>query len=307
MKLLGKPELTTFVQFLAFAFLYNPLSKPRSLFENELSFFRARFPLVFAQLIGGIVGISLAYFDFGIWSLLWWRISTFSVEVLIIWLIAPYRPKLAWNYNVLIGILNFGWPLIGSSLLVFVCWNIDYYIVGRLLGEEQLGYYWLAFQTSHYFLKAKNAINSVVFPVFSKLGNKSDIKKSFEILTRITAIIYMFPTIIVLVIGEELIEFIFGAKWLPATTAFQIFMVLTTLRAVVSYWDPVFWFYGKTKILFYMAIINSIVIVFIGYFATILYGIEGMSFTVLFSMLFVTPLIMYYLKKLINVSYVNIL
>ena len=263
--------------------------------------------MVIAQLIGGIVGVSLAYLDYGIWSLLWWRFSTIALEALIIWLITPYRPRLALNCDILKGVVNFGWPLLGSSILVFFYWNIDYYIVGQLLGEKQLGYYWLAFQVSHYFLKAKAAIISVVFPAFSRMGNETDIKKGFEILTRLTAIIYMFPTIIVLVLGEDLIRFIFGPKWLPATTAFKIFMVLTTLRAVTSYWDPVFWSYGKTKFLFLLTILNSVFIAGFGYFATGLYGIEGMSLVVLLSIIMITPIAGSYLKKLINTSYAKIL
>ncbi len=307
MKLLGKPELTRFVQFLTLLFLYNPFAKPRSLFERKLSFFKASFPMVTAQLIGGIVGVSLAYFDYGIWSLLWWRFSTMASEVLIVWLITPYRPRLAWNRDILKGVVSFGWPLLGSSILVFFYWNIDYYIVGRLLGEEQLGYYWLAFQVSHYFLKGKASIISVVFPAFSRMGNDTDIKKGFEILTKLTAIIYMFPTIIVLVLGADLIGFIFGPKWLPATTAFKIFMILTTLRAVTSYWDPVFLSYGKTKFLFSLAILNSVFIGGLGYFATKLYGIEGMSLVVLLSIIMITPIAGFYLKKLINTSYTKIL
>jgi len=307
MKLLGKPELTRFVQFLSLLFLYNPFSKPRSILERNLSFFQARFPMVIAQFIGGIIGISFAYFGYGIWSLLWWRFSTIAGEALIIWLIVPYRPRLVWNCDIIKGVLSFGWPLLGSSILVFFYWNIDYYIVGHLLGEEQLGYYWLAFQLSHYFLKVKRSIVSVVFPAFSRMGNEADIKKGFEVLTRLTAIIYMFPTIIVIVLGDELIEIIFGPKWLPATTTFQIFMVLTCLRAVTSYWDPVFWFYGKTKFLFSLTILNSIFITGVGYFVTKIYGIEGMSLVVLLSIIIITPIAGSYLKRLINTSYTKIL
>jgi len=307
MKLLGKPELTKFVQLLSCVFLYNPLSKPRSLFERELSFFRAKLPMVMGQLIGGLTGIILAYLGYGVWSLIWWRIVTFASEVVIIWCIIPYKPRLAWNGDILRGITSFGLPLLGSGVLVFFYWNIDYYIVGHLLGEKQLGYYWLAFQVSHYFLKVKTAVISVVFPAFSRMGNEADIKKGFEILTRLTAIIYMFPTIIVLVLGEDLIKFIFGAKWLPATTVFQIFMILTTLRAMTSYWDPVFLYYGKTKFLFSLTILNSVVIAGFGYLATRLYGIVGMSLVVLLSIMLITPIAGFYLKKLINISYVQIL
>lgn len=299
MKLLGKPELTRFVQFLTLLFFYNPFSKPRSLFERKLSFFKAKFPMVIAHLIGGIVGVSLAYFNYGIWSLLWYRVVTTASEVLIIWLITQYRPRLAWNRDILKGVVSFGWPLLGSSILVFFYWNIDYYIVGHLLGEKQLGYYWLAFQVSQYFLKVKEAIISVVFPAYSRIGNEADIKKWFEILVRLTAIIYMFPTIIVLVLGEDLIKFIFGSKWLPATTAFKILMVLTTLKAVTNYWDPIILYKGKTRIQFYMSIYGIISVSGLVYVLCSHYGINGAAFGVLLAHTIGTILMAIVIRKYI--------
>lgn len=305
--LLGKPELTRFVQLLVLISFYNPLSKPLSIFERDLAFFKAKFPMVLAQLIGGLITVSLAFFGLGIWSLILWRLIIPTLEALIIWKIIPTRPKLALNRKILKGVIDFGWPLLGSSILVFFYWNIDYYIVGSLLGKDQLGYYWLAFQVSHYFLKAKVAIMSVVYPAFARMDNERYIKKSFEILTKFTAIIYMLPTIIILVSGKELIAFIFGTKWLPATTVFKIFMVLITLRAVTSYWDPIFLYHGKTKFLFLLTILNSIFISVAGYFATKAYGIEGMASAVLLSIIMITPIAAFILKKLIDISYTKIL
>src|SRR3989339_895018 len=117
MKLLGKPEQTQFVQFLSLLILHNPFSKPRSLFEQKLSFFKARIPSVVAQIGGGVIGISLAYFKYGIWSLLWWRFSSIALEAMIIWIITPYRPKIVFNYSILKGVVSFGWPLLFSSIL----------------------------------------------------------------------------------------------------------------------------------------------------------------------------------------------
>jgi len=307
MQILGKPELSLFVQFLAFSFLHNPFSKPRCLFERELKFFKAKFPMVAAQIVSSIVAISLALLNYGVWSLMWWRASTLFIEAIIVWWIAPYRPRLKFDNEILKGIVRYGWPLLGSSVVVFFYWNIDYYIVGHLLGKEQLGYYWLAFQTSHYLLKAKSAIISVVFPAFSRAEHDKDIKKGFELLTKITAIIYLLPTLIILALGPPTIRLVFGEKWLPTTVPFQIFMVLTTLRALTSYWDPVFMAKGKTKILFRFAIVNAILIPLLGIPVTHRYGTSGMAMVVLMAIVLITPMAAWELKKILEVSYIRTL
>ena len=54
----GKGESALYAQVLAFAYFYNPLIRPRCLFERDLAFFRARFPLIGAQILGGCSHLS---------------------------------------------------------------------------------------------------------------------------------------------------------------------------------------------------------------------------------------------------------
>ncbi len=307
MNLLDKPDQTIYVQVLTVSFLYSPFSKPISLFEKDLSFFKARYPKLVSQIAGGAIGIIMAINDFGVWSLITWKVSTFLLENVITWSIIEYRPRFRIDYALIKEITFYSWPLMASGILVFFYNHIDYYYVGRLLGEEQLGFYWLAFQSSHYFLSIKSSIISVVFPSFAKIDNTHKVKLGFEVLTKTTMYIYMLPTIVVLALGKDLIILIFGSKWAPATTAFQIFMLVTMLRAVTSFWDPVFLLFGKTKVLFTLTIFNSLIISILGYIFTINFGILGMSSTVLLTMLLIMPIAGARLKELIDTSYFHIL
>jgi len=281
MKLLGKPELTRFVQFLTLIFLYNPFSKPRCLFERKLSFFQARFPMVIAQLIGGMIGISLAYWGYGVWSLIWWRITTLASEIIILWCIIPYKPKLAWNGIILREIASFGLPLLGSGVLVFFYSNIDYYIVGKLLGEEQLGYYWLAFQVSHYFLQAKTVLNSVIFPAFSRTNSLLERYKGFKIITDIVGALYLVPSVIVLFWGKEIIYFTMGEKWLPSLVPFKIFFVIVLIRAIGGSAGPLFYSQGITHVDVVLSVLNILLMIPVIYCGTILLGINGAALAVL--------------------------
>ncbi len=275
MSVLEKPDLTLLVQFLLFALFYGPFSRPRCLFEKELSFWKARFPSICAQIISGGVAIALAYRGYGVWSLIASHLIFSVSEVLIIWTISPLRPRFEWDSRIVSQVLGYGTPLLGSSVLIFFYWNVDYYIIGDLLDQEQLGYYWFAFQTSQLFLKLKSSIISVVYPTFTKFGNSEDIKKAFYKLTQFTAVLYMIPTTFVLMMGEEILTFIFGAKWIPATLPLQILMVLTTLKAVTAYWDPIILYKGKTKIQFYMTVYGACSVTLFVYLLTLYQGIVG--------------------------------
>jgi O-antigen/teichoic acid export membrane protein len=195
----------------------------------------------------------------------------------------------------------------GSSILIFFYWNIDYYMVGKTLGQTQLGYYWLAFELSHYLLKARTAINSVVFPSFSRLQEKEDIRKVFNLLTRCTAIAFMFPAIVTLVTGSDAVAFVFGEKWLPATRVLQIFMVVIPVRAIMGYWDPVCLYYGKTKPMLVATVSNAVFIAALGFPCTRRFGIEGMAAVVLLSTILVAPFIALVMHRLIQASYMKLL
>lgn len=282
MEVFGKEDQAIFVQFLCISFFYIPLSKLRAIHERELSFYRANLPILIAQLVGGIIAIMLAVNGYGIWSLLWWKVSTLFVEVLILWSISSIRPKFAIDKNICGEVLSYGKPLLLSSALVFLYSHYDYYIVDRLTSVEQLGYYWLAFQVSHYFLNARTAINKVVFPALSRLNEKKDRYKAFEVITNVMSIIYLIPTIVVLLFGEELITHIYGVKWLPAVKAFQVFFAIVLVKAIASNAGPLLHSEGNTKADLKLSIINFILIVPLVYIGTRYGGIVGASLGILF-------------------------
>ena len=281
MEFLGKSDQTIFVQFICLSFFYTPLSRLRALHERELSFYKANFPMLLGQFFGGILAVILAINGYGIWSLLWWKVSILFIEIIVLWVISSFRPKLSIDKTICKEIINYGKPLLFSSIIVYFVGNYDYAVVDRLTSVEQLGYYWLAFQISHYFLNARTAINKVVFPALSRLNQKNDRYKLFEAMTNLMSFLYLIPTIFVLIFGEELISIVFGIKWLPATPAFKVFFVIVLVKAIASNAGPLLHSEGNTMADFKLSLISFFIIIPTVYFGTLYGGILGASFGIL--------------------------
>jgi len=307
MRLAGKPELTPVVRLLALTLLYNPFAQPKALFERTLDFKYANIPVVVGIVAEATVSIPLALAGYGVWALALGRLSKFALESAVIWFIAPYRPSLTLDSGVVRDIVDYGWPLMGAAALVFFYWNVDYYMVGILLGDEQLGYYWLAFQMTQYLLVAREALSKVVFPAFCRLESDDALVTGFTMLTKYTAVVFLLPCVLMLLLGRQGVRLIFGEKWLPATVPLQIFMFLTALRAITGYWDPVFLSKGETRIMFVATAINSLVLPSLGYFLTRWYGIVGMSAAVLLTIFIATVILADKLRRLLRVGYAQIL
>ena len=290
MSSLGKGELTLYVQVLAFAFLYNPLCRPRCLLERNLSFFRAKFPFVVSQVASAVLAITLAHFGLGIWSLLVWRLSVPIGEVLILWMIAPYRPRLEWRADLAKDMLRFSWPLTISAFLAFFYYNVDYFIIGHFLedGKRQLGYYWLGFQAGSYFLMFRQVLADVLFPVFARLDDDEFKSRVFRRLTQVVAAAFLLPTLFIVFFAKDLVLLVYGEKWLPAVFPFQIIFITALTRAISSNIGYFLWSRGQTRPQLVMATIFSLLLPPAAYWATIQHGINGTAISVLIVQIAVT-------------------
>jgi len=273
----GKSNLIEYTQVLCLSFFYIPLSKFKVIYERELSFGKAHIPNLIANAIGGAVGVSLVMNDCGVWGLIAWRLSSMIIEVIILWYISSFSFSLKMDKVVLKEVFKFGRPLILSSILVFIYGNFDYYIVDFLLDETQLGYYWLAFQTSHYFLNLRTGINKVIFPTFSRFCNEEDKFKAFHIATNIVSVLYLLLTIIILIFGKDIVLFVFGPEWAPSITVFKIFFIIVFIKATASNVGPLLHSEGITNADLKLSIVNLIMIIPSIYLGCAYFGIEGAS------------------------------
>jgi O-antigen/teichoic acid export membrane protein len=283
MDMLGKSDSTLFVWILALAYFYNPLSRPKCLFEKDLLFFRAHFPLVAAQILTSVITIVMVYSGFGLWSLIFWRLFNLFVEVIILWLIASYRPKFTWNTKVFKEIFGFGWPLMIAGFLGFIAMNIPYFIFENVFPDAdiQMGYYWLAFQFAAYFLQIRVVIYGVLFPIFTKIINKKDKSRVFVRITKAVTGAFLIPTLIAIFFGSEIITIVFGQNWMASIFPFQMVFVAILIRAVNANVGYFLHSQGITKVALVGPMIKLLVLFPLGLYLTKNYGINGMAVSVL--------------------------
>tara|TARA_X000001036_G_scaffold43039_1_gene34463 strand:- start:1254 stop:3914 length:2661 start_codon:yes stop_codon:yes gene_type:complete len=301
---IGKESLTEYIQVFCLIIFYQPLLKPRALFEKELSFLKANIPMLISNIVGGVVGVIMAYNNYGIWSLVWWKLTVSFIEALLIWSILPYRPKLNIDYKILKKSISFGYPLLISGVLVFIAGNVDYYVVDFLLKEEALGFYWMAYQISHYLFFIRTGINKVLYPTLAKIGDLKKQIELFDMITVITSVLYFIPIFTILLFAQEIIMFVYGEKWLPSTVLLQIFSIIVLIKAVASNVGPLLHTYNYTKVDMEVAIINLFLMVPLTIFLTDAYDTIGAAIAVfLVGNISVFYTYQFYVKKLIHRGY----
>ena len=300
---LGKPEVTPFARVLTLTLIAERLLIPKAWFERQLDFLRANIPGLAGIVANAAVAVSLGFLGAGPWSIVGGILAKNFTQSAVLWGIAAYRPRLRWDPQTAREILRFGLPLTGAAIVAYFYWNVDDFLVGKIAGNEKLGYYWLAFKFPHYILAAQTALNSVIFPAFSRARDDTQLLRGFNLATRTSAFVLLPFCSIALTLGEPTIRYFFGSKWLPATFAFQVFMVLITMRGIVAHWTQVMTCKGETPFQFRVIVLNAIVLLLLGYPLLLHYDFNGMAVAVLFTIAFSFVFMVPKLKSLLPVSY----
>src|SRR5581483_3965650 len=95
---------------------------------------------------------------------------------------------------------------------------------------------------------------------FARLDDPEDRKQTFCRLTRMTATVLFPMALVALVHGDTVITVIFGARWAPATPAFQLLMLTGALRLSTSYAGDMFKVSGRTWVFPLTSVVNAVLL-----------------------------------------------
>ena len=173
--------------------------------------------------ISGVASLILAFYGFGVWSLVWRSIINQAVRTAILWGQNRWKPELFCSLISLKEHFRFGSNILIISLIAAFYKNLSNLIIGKSYSERILGYYTNADQYSMMPSSAITAItNKVSYPVLSKIQN-DNIKLKDNVNKLITNVMYVSFVIMfgLAALAEPLIGVILGEKWLPSVVIFQ--------------------------------------------------------------------------------------
>jgi O-antigen/teichoic acid export membrane protein len=236
--------------------------------------------------IGAIAGVSMAYFGYGVWSLVAMQLSTQGVISLVIWVKSDWKPQLVFSTTKIKKHWNFGYKLMVSSVMSSVFRELYSVVIAKNFSIVTLGYYNRARTYSSYPVNMiSQVISRVSYPMLVQL--KDDREKVSQIYKKLIRSVFFLVTPVMFalaVVAEPLFIFVFTDKWLPAVPYFQILSLSLILMPIHSFNLNVFKVYDRTDLHLKLALIKKIVmggVVVIGFFfgmTAMLWGIVASSF-----------------------------
>ncbi len=190
----------------------------KTLIQRENRFKVVAFTDVLQYSLTGILTAVFAFMGMGVWSFALPIVLVAPLEIIIYYKYHSWRPKEGFTTKYWDEILSFGKNILGVGLLKTLRNNLDYLIVGRFVGIEELGIYFFGFNAGlGISLSIINAISSVMLPHLCEARTEwIEFKhRYFHSLRTITIIIVPF-VLLQSSLAPFYVPIVFGEQWIPA-------------------------------------------------------------------------------------------
>ncbi len=253
-------------------------------------------------------GLYLVLSGWGIWSLVWMAVVNIGAVVILSVFFSPYSVKPHFSKRALKDLWNYGKYNILTAVTGKSSSNLDNIIVQNLSGSQALGFYNKGYGLSKIFNQfIGNVVLRVIGPLFSRYKNDKRklsliYNKSVSALFRLNLGIYL----IFICVADDLIEFVYTQKWVPAVPILRILILFALLNPIIGMSRRFFLNTGKTKPVGISQMILFLVLLITIFPLVARYGIMGAAVSVdmAFSTCFI--FLIYYIKQHIEINLIEI-
>lgn len=261
--LFHQEKLITVLCLLAISFpLASSSSSHLALLERDSKFRSIAFIEITSSATAVILAITLAYMNWGVYSLVIQAITLACMSTFQLWYKSKWRPNVSkiFDFDEIKGLLGFSGNLTLFNFINYFSRNADSMIIGHYMSSAILGAYSLAYRVMLFPIQNLTfVITRALFPVFSTYQEDNIKLKETYLNTLYYILMLVLPLMIgLMALNEPFVKLVFGDKW--NQTAFILSWLAPTgiIQAVLSTSGTIFMAKAKTNMLMKLGIIGAI-------------------------------------------------
>ena len=220
-----KPQLTILLRVMGIIVIFNALSiVPYTKLTKDIDFKRITYCSFAGSIVSGIVGITMAITNHGVWSLVGQQMSKQLIYSLLLIISNKWKPQIQFSIKRFKELWEFGWKLLVSGLINTI-WNEIYKVViGKCYTPSTLGQYTQAHLYSDIFSRnLSGIIQRVSYPVLSKMqDDKERMKRAYRLVIKVTMLVSFVFMFGLAGCAKQFIYVLIGEQWLPCVGYLQI-------------------------------------------------------------------------------------
>jgi teichuronic acid exporter len=165
-----------------------------------------------------ILSAVFALWGYGIWAIVLPKILIAPIWIVINYFNHPWRPTKGFTTKRWRELFGFGHNVLGVELLKTVRNNLDYLLVGRLIGVKELGIYYLAFSGGlGISLSVINAISTSLFPHLCEVrANWQQFQQRYFHSLKVISLTIVPVVLLQSCLAPFYVPILFGQEWVQA-------------------------------------------------------------------------------------------
>ena len=220
--------LTWIVRVMGLNLIINSLAIIQRATLTQQIDFKTQTKVRFVAVIGsGIVGVIMAFYGFGVWSLVA-KIGVMAVmDSLFLWILNPWMPSWRFSMESFRRLFGFGSKILLSSLIDKFFQHVVNLLIGKFFAAALLGFFT---QANNFVNMVKNnlfqTIQKVSYPVLAKLqDDRSKLKEGYRQIIKLSSFVIIPDMVLLGVLAKPALVALVGEKWLPSAPFVQLLCV----------------------------------------------------------------------------------
>jgi O-antigen/teichoic acid export membrane protein len=305
------PELSGITALMSVGILLHNIGVVPEAILTRLGKFKA---IIISECAGALVGagaaVTLAYFGAGPWSLVAQVLVATACTAAGLLYSARWLPRLRFDASALGSLKQYSSFILGSRALLYLQQNLDYLLLGKLMGAFSLGIYSIAFLlTETLRAQIQQVVSRVIFPVYSRMHHDAQKLGTIYCGTIRYMTVIMFPISMLLILyAHKLIPFLFKHAWLPAIGPSRILAVASIVVASSGTAGDVLKAIGKPNLDFSINLKVTALVAFPAlWLGIVALGVDGAAWAVVVYCLAARMMLYFAIRREIEVGLFDIL
>ncbi|MEJ9225056.1 lipopolysaccharide biosynthesis protein [Priestia aryabhattai] len=265
-------QVITILHFICIGILVGSVgSTHRALLMKDNQFKNITKVDILAEIVSSIAAVILAVYINGLLAVSAKYVFRPFIQSLIVFKYSKYRINFVIHMSELKELVLYSAHVLASQLFAYMNNNVDFFLVGRFLGDKILGIYTLAFQwgaLARYYLSG--AVMRVVFPEVSRQqDDPNKLKDMYLNVVSKLAFITLPICFGLALVAHEFIYVLYGDKWIDVVPVLQLLLVAGGISSISVVGGPVLRGIGRPDLEMKLSIFS-----FISFTALVLGGIK---------------------------------
>lgn len=274
--LYDKPEIVLPGLLTAFTMPLIAFEAPGWAFYRRMDFARTRLLASVRPVVMFLVTIPLAAAGVGFWSLVLGSIAGVVAGAVAAVVLSPYKLRLRYERGAVREYTSYSWPVLVSSLMAVVTFQVPVTIASRTIGAAAIGAIALTSQITGYTRRIDDVVTHALYPAICAVKDRRDLLfESFSKSNRL-AVLWGFPVGVgASLFAGELVDLVLGEQWELAVPLIQVLGVSTAIGQIGFNWTAFAKARGETRIFAIQSGLVFIAVLGVGVPLLLLEGLPG--------------------------------